>query len=67
MKDLQLIKNTTDSRELATFVGKKHSDLLRSIRSMEGAWAKVNGRTFSLVEYMDSKGEKRPSYNLNRE
>lgn len=32
---------------------------------MEVAWVKVNGGKFSLVEYIDSKGEKRPMYVLD--
>ena len=33
---------------------------------MERAWEKVNGGKFSLVEYTDKKGEKRPEYRLNK-
>lgn len=39
---------------------------MRSIRDMEDAWVKVNGRNFALVEYTDTKGEKRPMYRLNK-
>ena len=38
---------------------------MRSIRDMEPAWVKVNGRSFALVEYKDAKGETRPCYELN--
>ncbi|PIB28900.1 hypothetical protein BFP77_08260 [Maribacter sp. 4U21] len=55
------------SLEIAEISGKNHKDLLRSIRSQEVAWNKINGRSFALVEYEDSKGEKRPMYDLSKE
>lgn len=55
------------SREIAELAGKPHKDVLKSIRVMESAWEKVNGRKFSLVEYVDKKGQKRPEYQLNKE
>lgn len=54
------------SREIAEIAGRNHKDVMRSIRDMEEAWVKVNGRNFSLVEYTDAKGEKRPMYQLNK-
>ena len=54
------------SREIAELAGKPHKDVLKSIRVMEPAWEKVNGRKFSLVEYVDKKGEKRPEYQLDK-
>lgn len=54
------------SREIAELAGKPHNDVLKSIRSMEPAWEKVNGGKFSLVEYLDKKGEKRPEYQLTK-
>lgn len=54
------------SREIATITGKPHNDVLKAIRAMENAWIKVNGGNFSLVEYTDAKGEKRPMYQLNK-
>lgn len=39
---------------------------MRSIRNMEPAWEKINGRRFALVEYKDAKGEKRPCYQLTK-
>ena len=44
----------------------RHADVMRSIRAMELAWAKVNERNFALVEYKDAKGEMRPMYQLNK-
>lgn len=54
------------SKEIATITGKPHNDVLKAIRAMENAWVKVNGGNFSLVEYTDAKGEKRPMYQLNK-
>lgn len=64
--ELQPNKNTISSREIADITGKRHSNVLESIRKMEPAWEKVNGLKFQLVEYIDSKGEKRPEYILNK-
>ena len=54
------------SLEIAQLTGKPHNDVLKAIRKMEPAWAKVNGGNFSLVEYMDGKGELRPCYTLTK-
>lgn len=59
-------KEYMTSREIATITGKPHNDVLKAIRAMENAWVKVNGGNFSLVEYTDAKGEKRPMYQLNK-
>ena len=54
------------SREIAELVGKRHDNVMRDIRNMEPAWEKVNALKFELVEYIDSKGEKRPEYQLDK-
>ena len=59
-------KEYMTSREIAEIAGRNHKDVMRSIRDMEDAWVKVNGRNFALVEYTDTKGEKRPMYRLNK-
>lgn len=59
-------KEYMTSKEIATITGKPHNDVLKAIRAMESAWVKVNGGNFSLVEYTDAKGEKRPMYQLNK-
>jgi len=58
--------STMSSREIAQLTGKNHKDVMRAIRNMQPAWLKVNGRNFTLVNMPDSKGEKRPVYQLNR-
>lgn len=59
-------QETMTSLEVAELTGMRHADLLRDIRKMEVAWDKINQRKFALVEYTDSKGEKRPMYQLNK-
>lgn len=66
MKDLSIIKETMSSIEIAELTGKPHNDVLKAIRAMEPAWVKINGGNFSLVEYTDRKGEKRPCYELTK-
>lgn len=58
--------DTMTSLQIAEVAGKMHKDLLESIRNMEPAWVKVNGRKFPLVAYKDAKGEMRPMYRLNK-
>ena len=63
----EIIKNETmTSLEIAEVTGRNHKDVMSSIREMEDAWVKVNGRKFALVEYKDAKGEMRPCYSLKR-
>lgn len=59
-------EQTMTSLQIAEITGKRHSDVMRAIRTMEDAWIKVNGRKFALVEYTDAKGEKRPCYELDK-
>ncbi|MDM1049364.1 Rha family transcriptional regulator [Sphingobacterium hotanense] len=64
--ELTAKQQTITSREIAEMAGKPHNDVLKSIRKMETAWEKVNGGNFSLVDYTDAKGEKRPQYLLTK-
>lgn len=57
---------TMSSLQIAELTGKNHKEVMRSIRNMEPAWEKINGRRFALVEYKDAKGEKRPCYQLTK-
>lgn len=66
MKDLSIIKETMSSIEIAELTSKPHNDVLKAIRAMEPAWVKINGGNFSLVEYTDRKGERRPCYELTK-
>ena len=61
-----LNNETMTSLEIAEVTGRNHKDVMRSIREMEEAWVKVNGRKFALVEYKDAKGEMRPCYSLSK-
>ena len=54
------------SREIAIQTGKQHKHVLDAVRKMEPAWEKVNGSRFRLVEYVDTKGEKRPEFQLTK-
>lgn len=55
------------SLQIAEVTGKQHKDVMRAIRKMEPAWQKVNERNFTLVDYIDKKGEQRPCYSLTKE
>lgn len=55
------------SLQIAEITGKPHADVMKAIRKMEPAWEKINQGKFSLVEYIDKKGESRPCYSLTKE
>lgn len=59
-------KQTMTSREIAEYTGKRHSDVMEAIRTMEPAWVKVTERKFPLSEYTDPTGRKLPQYELNK-
>lgn len=42
--------DTMTSLEIAEITGKQHKDVMRSIRNMEAAWEKVQGRKFALMQ-----------------
>ena len=50
MNDL-VKKETMTSLEIAEVAGKRHSDVLETIRNMEPAWEKVSQRKFPLLSY----------------
>lgn len=43
------INDKMSSIEIAELTGKRHKDVMRSIRNMEKAWVKVCGRNFALT------------------
>lgn len=58
-------KLTMSSVEIAERTGKRHRDVMRSIRTMESAWLKITGRKFALSEYKDKTGRRLPMYILD--
>ena len=58
-------KLTMSSVEIAERTGKRHADLMKSIRAMEPAWEKVAEGKFSLCSYKDANGRERPMYLLD--
>jgi anti-repressor protein len=73
MNELIKIENgevKLDSRMIAEHFEKAHSDVLKDIRDEIGKLEKggfSNEGIFSLVEYVDKKGEKRPAYEMTEE
>lgn len=59
------------SLQIAEITGKRHADVMKSIRKMEPAWQKVQGGNFSLmqkeVETNNGGHKMRPYYSLNKE
>ena len=54
------------SLEIAELTGKRHCDVMRSIRVMESGWEKVSRRKFALATYQDEQGKERPCYKLSK-
>lgn len=59
-------KAVTTSLKIAEVFGKQHKNVLKAIRDMECP-ADFCRRNFEPVEYTDSKGEKRPMYEITRD
>ena len=57
---------TTTSRDIAETFGKRHTNLLRAIASLECS-PEFNALNFEPVEYSDGKGEKRTEYRITRD
>lgn len=69
MQELVYLENgkpVTDSLVVAEAFGKRHADVLRSIDNLESS-TEFNERNFALVDYKDSKGEKRRKYIITRD
>ena len=54
------------SLEIAELSGKPHNDVMKAIRKMEPAWAKITQGNFSLSEYKDKTGRTLPCYELTK-
>lgn len=55
------------SLQIAEITGKRHADVMKSIRKMEPAWEKVAEGKFALGSYKDENNQDRPCYSLNKE
>ncbi len=63
-------KVESEANEEKGFIELKHRDFMKKIRKEDETLKTLglnNERNFSLVEYIDKKGEKRPCYELNRD
>lgn len=58
------VKTTT--LKVAEYFSKRHADVLRKIETLDCS-TEFNQRNFAFVEYLDSKGEKRPSYEMTKD
>lgn len=56
----------TDSRSIADKFGKRHADILRSIKTLECS-PEFTERNFALSEYSDRSGRKNPFYKVTRD
>lgn len=59
-------KIVTTSRIVAEKFNKRHSDVIRSIENLDCS-TDFNQRNFTLVEYLDKKGELRKEYTITRD
>lgn len=58
----------TTSLEVAKFFGKRHDDILKSIRNLlPNCPENFNARNFAVVNYLDGKRESRPMYIIYRD
>ena len=72
MNELTIIDDERmTSLQIAEATGKAHKDVMRSIRNMEPAWVKVQGRSFALLQkevVVNNGGHKmQPYYSLTKE
>lgn len=57
---------TMTSLQIAEIAGRRHTDILRSIREMSPAWEKITQRKFALSSYKDKSGKLNPCYQLSK-
>lgn len=75
MNEIQTLVDDGNERmtslQIAEVTGRAHKDVMRSIRNMEPAWEKVQGRKFALmqedVETSNGGYRARPYYSLTKE
>jgi Rha family phage regulatory protein len=56
----------TTSLKIAEHFNKQHKDVLRKIQNLDCS-PEFNERNFTQVEYIDTKGEKQPAYEITRD
>lgn len=59
-------KVVTTSLKIAEVFGKQHKDVIKAIRELKCS-KDFDRRNFAPVEYTDSKGEKRPMYEITKD
>jgi Rha family phage regulatory protein len=55
------------SLDVAAYFGKRHADVVRSIRALLEAEPGFNERTFALIECVDDRGRRQPAFTMNRD
>ena len=61
-----VLRDIGSPRGISELTGKQHNDVLKTIRKMEPAWAKVTQGNFSLSTYQDATGRTLPCYVLTK-
>ncbi|EXG33058.1 Rha family transcriptional regulator [Acinetobacter pittii] len=69
VEDAVFIQNDqvkTSSLKVAELFGKQHKNVLQKLESLDCS-SEFNGLNFQLVEYLDSKSESRPMYEMTKD
>ncbi|RUT65396.1 hypothetical protein CKG00_02510 [Morganella morganii] len=59
-------KAVTTSKSVADFFTKRHDNVVQKLKTLDCS-EKFNALNFKVVEYTDSKGEKRPMYEMTKD